>query len=71
MLAHIRRIFVLACTAGGVYGSYYLLGLAVKAAGGGVLRPFDGEGLFLMLPCALVGASVGALLGGLIFPAKI
>lgn len=70
MLAWFRRIFILAFTGGGVYGAYWLLKKAVQAAGGGQIV-LAGEGALLLIPVALVGAVVGAILGGLLFPAKL
>lgn len=65
-----RRVFLLACTGGGVYGAMLLLkNMATKIGTGGEFS-FTGEGALLAIPVCMVGALLGALLGSLIFPAR-
>lgn len=66
----LRRLFLLACTGGGVYGALYLLrNLATQLGGAGEFQ-LSGEGALLAIPVAMVGALVGALVGGLIYPSR-
>jgi hypothetical protein len=62
-----RKIFLLGCTAGGVYGSIQLL-KSFSAQLGVENLSISGEGVLLAIPVAMVGALVGAFLGSLLYP---
>ena len=66
----IRKIFILACTAGGVWGTLHLLQQLAGKVGTADEFSLSGEGLLLAIPIGMVGACLGALLGSLVFPAK-
>ena len=66
----IRRIFLLACTGGGVYSALYGLQQMAEKMGSADEFTLSGEGALLAIPIGMVGALLGALLGGLVFPAK-
>jgi hypothetical protein len=67
-MAFVRRIFVLASAAGGVWGAIEGLRMLARQVGSRDEFTISGEGALLVIPVALVGAALGALLGGLVFP---
>jgi hypothetical protein len=66
-----RRIFLLACTGGGVYGALHLMRMLAAHVGTRSEFTLTGEGALLAIPVGMVGALAGALLGGLIYPNKL
>ena len=64
----IRRIFVLACTGGGIWGALHLFGMFAKKISGTQEFTISGEGALLAIPIGMVGAIVGAFVGSLFFP---
>ena len=64
----IRRIFVLACTVGGIWGALHLLGRFAKQVSGADEFSISGEGALLAIPIGMVGALVGALVGAILYP---
>jgi hypothetical protein len=66
-----RRIFLLACTGGGVYGALQLMRMLAAHVGTQSEFTLTGEGALLAIPVGMVGALAGALLGGLIYPNKL
>ena len=67
MAAFFRMVFVLLWAGGGAYGAFYLLGLVVQRAGGGEFH-MNSEALLLVVPVCVVGALLGALVGGVLVP---
>jgi hypothetical protein len=65
--AMFRRIFLLACTGGGIWGALYLLKTFTGHLGVNEFR-ISGEGVLLAIPVGMVGAVVGALLGSFLYP---
>ncbi len=68
MLTFFRRLVLVGSTAGGAYGAFRLLGLAAEKAGAASQFNFNSESLLLVIPVCLVGAAVGALMGGILMP---
>lgn len=66
----IRRVFMLACIGGGVWGALHLLRIFAEKATGEHDFSIAGEGVLLAIPVGLIGALVGALVGGILFPSK-
>lgn len=64
----IRRIFILGCTAGGVWGALRLLSNFVARSGD--TFELSGEGVLLAIPVVMVGAAAGALVGAILFPSR-
>ena len=67
----IRRIFILACTAGGIWGALHLFGRFAQRISGVQEFTISGEGALLAIPIGMVGAIVGALVGSVLFPNKL
>ena len=67
----IRRILLLASACGGVWVALKLLGMLVAQVGGGDNFHLTGEGSLLAIPVGMIGALMGALIGGLIFPGGV
>jgi len=67
-MAFIRRVWVLGSAAAGVWGAMELLKMLAAKVGSRGEFTVTGEGALLLIPVALVGAALGALLGGLVFP---
>jgi hypothetical protein len=61
-----RRIFLLACTGGGVWGALHLLQNSTAKMGDQF--SISGEGVLLAIPVAMLGAVAGALLGSVLYP---
>lgn len=66
----IRRIFLLLCTGGGVWGAIYGLQMIAERMGSADEFTLSGEGALLAIPIGMAGALVGALIGGILFPTK-
>ena len=64
----VRRILLMFSMAGGVWLSFQLLNELGRRAGGGHEIQLTGEGALLAAPVALIGAMVGLLVGGILFP---
>jgi hypothetical protein len=62
-----RKVFLLACTGGGVYGAIHLLTNFSSQMGVDNFS-ISGEGVLLAIPIAMLGAGVGAFLGSLLYP---
>lgn len=67
----IRRILLVASAGGGVWAALKLLGMLVAQVGGGEQFHLTGEGSLLAIPVGMIGALVGALIGGIIFPSGV
>ena len=68
----LRKLFILLCAGGGVYGAGRLIELlANRASLEHRLNPWSGESVLLMVPMLLVGALFGAMIGGMLLPRKL
>ena len=65
----LRRVFMVACAGGGVWLAYYLIGRWASATGEQDFH-LTPEGVPLLLPVGIVGALVGAFVGGLLLPVR-
>jgi hypothetical protein len=65
-----RKLVMLLFAGGGVMGSLRLLDYLAHQAGGN-LKQMTGEGLFFVaVPVAMVGAALGLMVGGILFPPR-
>jgi hypothetical protein len=63
----IRGILLIGFAAGGVYGAFRLLETLAEKAGGGEFH-LSMEAVPLLIPVGMVGALMGAFLGGMLLP---
>ena len=63
----IRRFLVVASAGGGVYGAYRILESLAERIGGGT-SPLTMEAVPLLIPVGMIGALLGAFVGGVVLP---
>lgn len=66
----LRGIVLLLFAVGGVYGGYRLLMLGLEKYQGVTELHFEDGSVFIMIPIGLVGAVVGAMVGGMFLPRR-
>lgn len=65
-----RALFMIACAVGGVIGALKLLERMMTQAGAASQLEFHEGGVFVMIPVGIIGALVGAMLGGMLLPRR-
>jgi hypothetical protein len=68
MLRVLRSILLLACGAGGAWAAYQGLDFMVRQVDNGNDFHLTTEGTLLVVPICMVGAVVGAFIGGIVLP---
>lgn len=71
MLGFLRRAYLSACGAGGVYGGYRLMEVMVYHATQGKKFHFNGESMLVAIPILGAGLVIGLLVGSLIIPRRL
>ncbi|HEU4753385.1 MAG TPA: hypothetical protein VFU47_09785 [Armatimonadota bacterium] len=63
----IRAILLLACAGGGVWGAFRVLEMLAHQAGAKELT-YNAEAVPLLIPVGMLGAILGAFIGGILIP---
>lgn len=71
MLGFLRRAYLMACGAAGVYGAYRLMEVMVYHATHGKKFHFNGESMLVAVPVLGAGLVLGLLIGSLIIPRRL
>lgn len=66
----VRRLFLLISAAGGVWGAFYVVNFLALRANNGEAFHLTRECEPLLIPVGLIGAVVGACVGGILFPVR-
>ena len=65
-----RVLFLVGSAVGGVIGAMKLVTMAMERAGAGHELEMSQGGVFVMIPVGVIGALVGAMLGGMLLPRR-
>jgi hypothetical protein len=65
-----RRLFLLACACGGIWGAIRLLNRFAQMADNGRQPDLSSEGVLLALPVCVLGAALGVFVGSIILPRR-
>lgn len=68
MMTWFRRVGLLVFAGGGAWGAFHLLGRLVQRVDGGAEYHLTSEAVLLVVPVCVVGALVGAFVGGILLP---
>jgi hypothetical protein len=71
MLGFLRRVYLMACGAGGVYGAYRLMEVMVFHATQGRKFHFNSESMLVAVPILGAGLVLGLLVGTLLIPRRL
>jgi hypothetical protein len=71
MIKCFRSLFLLAAAGGGAWGAFRVLDEMVKRVDGGRDFHLTSEATLLVIPVCILGALIGALIGGILFPKRL
>ena len=66
----VRKFFLLLSAAGGVWAAFYLVDFLARRANNGEAFHLTRESEPLLIPVGLIGAVLGACIGGILFPVR-